>query len=62
MNQRIPFWKMHGAANDFIVVDDRALTFPAHDSVWLQHIMRRQQPFQIFSWLNCSDRKKISAA
>lgn len=32
---------MHGAANDFIVVDDRALTFPAHDSAWLQAIMKR---------------------
>ena len=32
---------MHGAANDFIVVDDRALTFPAHDTAWLQRIMQR---------------------
>jgi diaminopimelate epimerase len=32
---------MHGAANDFIVVDDRALTFPVQDAGWLQHIMRR---------------------
>lgn len=41
MKQTIPFWKMHGASNDFIVVDDRALTFPAHDTAWLQAIMRR---------------------
>ena len=41
MNQPIPFWKMHGAANDFIVVDDRTLTFPSADTDWLQHIMRR---------------------
>jgi diaminopimelate epimerase len=41
MKHVIPFWKMHGAANDFIVVDDRALTFPAHDSAWLQAIMKR---------------------
>lgn len=32
---------MHGASNDFIVTDDRAQTFPAHDAAWLQHIMRR---------------------
>lgn len=32
---------MHGASNDFIVADDRAQTFPAHDTAWLQHIMRR---------------------
>jgi len=38
---RIPFFKMHGAANDFIVVDDRALTFPAADSAWLSRIMAR---------------------
>jgi len=31
----IPFWKMHGASNDFILVDDRALTFPASDTAWL---------------------------
>lgn len=37
----IPFWKMHGASNDFLVVDDRALTFPAHDTDWLQRIMQR---------------------
>jgi len=24
----VPFWKMHGAGNDFILVDDRAQTFP----------------------------------
>ena len=41
MNQAISFWKMHGASNDFIVVDDRSLTFPAQDTGWLQHIMRR---------------------
>lgn len=41
MSQRIAFWKMHGAANDFIVVDDRALDFPAHDRRWMQRIMSR---------------------
>ncbi|TAN38252.1 MAG: diaminopimelate epimerase [Verrucomicrobia bacterium] len=38
---KIPFWKMHGAANDFILVDDRAQTFPAADQAWLAQIMAR---------------------
>ncbi len=38
----IPFYKMHGAANDFILVDDRALTFPAHDKAWLAQIAARR--------------------
>ena len=33
---------MHGAANDFIVVDDRAGTFPAADREWLSAIMSRR--------------------
>lgn len=37
----IPFHKMHGAANDFIVVDDRQQTFPAHDRAWMAKIMSR---------------------
>ena len=28
---KIRFTKMHGAGNDFILVDDRAGTFPVHD-------------------------------
>ena len=39
---QIAFWKMHGAANDFILVDDRALTFPAGDRAWLARIMARR--------------------
>lgn len=39
---RIPFWKMHGAANDFILVDDRALTFPASDNKWISAICARR--------------------
>ncbi|HOW96227.1 MAG TPA: diaminopimelate epimerase [Kiritimatiellia bacterium] len=39
---RIPFWKMHGAANDFILADDRAGTFPAGDRGWLARIMARR--------------------
>lgn len=42
MSQRIPFWKMHGAANDFIVVDDRSLAFPAGDAAWLRGLMARR--------------------
>ena len=38
----IPFWKMHGAANDFILVDDRKLTFPAEDRTWLAATMSRR--------------------
>ena len=37
----IPFWKMHGASNDFILVDDRSGKFPASDSAWLASIMAR---------------------
>ncbi len=39
---RMPFWKMHGAANDFILVDDRQGTFPARDGEWLAKIMARR--------------------
>lgn len=38
---QIPFHKMHGAANDFIVVDDRQQTFPTHDREWMAAIMAR---------------------
>lgn len=36
MNQ--PFWKMHGAGNDFILIDDRAQTFPDQDHALIQRI------------------------
>ncbi len=39
---KIPFYKMHGAANDFIVVDDRAQTFPIHDRAWIARIAARR--------------------
>jgi diaminopimelate epimerase len=39
---KIAFWKMHGAANDFILVDDRAQTFPATDRAWLAQLMARR--------------------
>jgi diaminopimelate epimerase len=38
----IPFWKMHGAANDFVVVDDRERRFPATDTRWLAGVMARR--------------------
>ncbi len=34
---------MHGAANDFVVIDDRALAFPARDAAWLRAIMDRRR-------------------
>ncbi len=37
----IPFYKMHGAANDFIVADDRAQTFPIKDREWIARICSR---------------------
>jgi len=37
----IPFWKMHGAGNDFILVDDREKTFPTEDTAWLARIGAR---------------------
>ena len=38
----IPFWKMHGAGNDFVLVDDRGVSFPASDSSWLSAIGSRR--------------------
>lgn len=38
----IPFWKMHGAANDFILVDDRNETFPTGDPSWLAAVSARR--------------------
>ncbi len=42
MTTQIHFWKMHGAANDFILVDDRQETFPANDRAWLARIANRR--------------------
>lgn len=36
------FWKMHGAGNDFILVDDREQTFPAADREWVKMIAGRK--------------------
>jgi len=39
---RIPFWKMHGAGNDFILVDDRQETFPAGNQAWMADLGTRR--------------------
>jgi diaminopimelate epimerase len=39
---KIPFYKMHGAGNDFILVDDRALDFPAADRAFLAQLGSRR--------------------
>ena len=39
----IPFWKMHGAGNDFILVDDRARRFPAADSAFIARLCDRHR-------------------
>jgi diaminopimelate epimerase len=33
---------MHGAGNDFVLVDDRARRFPAHDAEWIRRIAARR--------------------
>ena len=38
----IPFWKMHGAGNDFVLVDDRTLKFPAADAAFMQRLAARR--------------------
>ncbi len=39
---KIPFTKMHGAGNDFILVDDRTLTFPIDDAAFIERICARR--------------------
>lgn len=39
---RIRFWKMHGAGNDFVLLDDRAGKFPASDRAWIARIAARR--------------------
>jgi len=35
------FWKMHGAGNDFIIMDDRPARFPCADSALIRHLCDR---------------------
>ncbi len=39
---KIPFWKMHGAGNDFVLIDDRKLSFPVKDTAWVASIGARR--------------------
>lgn len=38
---KIQFWKMHGARNDFVLVDDRCGNFPAADREFIAHLAAR---------------------
>ena len=42
LKMKIPFTKMHGAGNDFIMVDDRRLIFPSGDKEFIQRIASRR--------------------
>lgn len=37
----IDFWKMHGAGNDFMLVDDRRVEFPVADTGWIRRLCAR---------------------
>lgn len=39
---KINFWKMHGAGNDFVLVDDRDLSFPDDNRDFIEKIARRR--------------------
>lgn len=39
---KLTFWKMQGAGNDFILFDDRRLTFPVSDRGWISRIAERR--------------------
>jgi len=38
----LPFWKMHGAGNDFILLDDRHLSFPVPDVAFIARLCNRK--------------------
>ncbi len=39
---QIKFWKMHGAANDFVLVDDREGNFPVDNRDYIERIAQRR--------------------
>lgn len=39
---KLPFWKMHGAGNDFILIDDRAGGFPAGKAALIAALCARR--------------------
>jgi len=42
MTRIIQFWKMHGAGNDFVMVDDRKAVFPVRNRSWIAEIADRR--------------------
>lgn len=38
----LPFSKMHGAGNDFILIDNRSRIFPSHATSWMESIGTRK--------------------
>lgn len=40
---QLSFWKMHGAGNDFILVDDRNLGFPSADTPFIARLCDRRR-------------------
>lgn len=38
MSSPLPFWKMHGAGNDFVLFDDREETFPTGNAARIEEI------------------------
>lgn len=38
----VTFWKMHGAGNDFILIDDRSNQFPADDKGLIEKLCQRR--------------------
>jgi len=40
---QLHFWKMNGAGNDFVVVDDRSRSFPVGDAPFIGHLCDRRR-------------------
>ncbi|MBN1671414.1 MAG: diaminopimelate epimerase [Kiritimatiellae bacterium] len=64
MPTEIPFWKMHGAGNDFILVDDRMRRFPGTDTAWLARIGARRtgvgcDGIMLIQESDCADLKMV---